>query len=70
MKEGDYYIVCDFGGGTGDIVTHLIGTNKNVNEICASNGWKFGSNEINLLYTIIPIVCRIIDMVKYLYFKK
>ena len=49
MKEGDYYIVCDLGGGTGDIVTHLIGANKNVNEICAPNGGKFGSNEINKL---------------------
>ena len=47
MKEGDYYIVCDLGGGTGDIVTHLIGANKNVNEVCSPNGGNFGSNEIN-----------------------
>ena len=50
MKEGDYYIICDLGGGTGDIVTHLIGANKNVNEICSPNGGKFGSNEINKLF--------------------
>ena len=50
MKEGNYYIVCDLGGGTGDIVTHLIGVNKNVNEICPPNGGKFGSNEINKIF--------------------
>jgi len=50
IKEGDYYIICDLGGGTGDIVTHLIKANKNVNEICAPNGGKFGSNEINKLF--------------------
>ena len=50
IKEGEYYIICDLGGGTGDIVTHLIKANKNVNEICAPNGGKFGSNEINKLF--------------------
>ena len=49
MKEGEYYIICDLGGGTGDIVTHLIGVNKNVNEISPPNGGKLGSNEINKL---------------------
>jgi len=50
MKVGDYYIICDLGGGTGDIVTHLIGVNKNINEICPPNGGKLGSNEINKLF--------------------
>ena len=60
MKEGDYYIVCDLGGGTGDIVTHLIGANKNVNEICAPNGGKFGSNEINK-YLFDDVIFKIFD---------
>jgi hypothetical protein len=30
IKQGNYYIICDLGGGTGDIVTHLIGVNKNM----------------------------------------
>ena len=60
MKEGDYYIVCDLGGGTGDIVTHLIGANKNVNEICAPNGGKFGSNEINK-YLFEEVIFKIFD---------
>ena len=50
MKEGDYYIICDLGGGTGDIITHLIGVNKNLKEIYTPNGGKFGSNEINKLF--------------------
>jgi len=49
LKKGNYYIICDLGGGTGDIVTHLIGVNKNVNEICPPDGGKYGSNEINKL---------------------
>ena len=64
MKEGDYYIVCDLGGGTGDIVTHLIGVNKNVNEICPPNGGKFGSNEINKLF-FEDIIFKIFDCKDY-----
>ena len=64
MKEGDYYIVCDLGGGTGDIVTHLIGANKNVNEICPPNGGKFGSNEINKLF-FEDIIFKIFDCKDY-----
>ena len=60
MKEGDYYIICDLGGGTGDIVTHLIGANKNVNEICTPNGGNFGSNEINK-YLFEEIIFKIFD---------
>jgi len=60
MKEGDYYIVCDLGGGTGDIVTHLIGVNKSLNEICPPNGGKFGSNEINKLF-FEDIIFKIFD---------
>ena len=33
FKEGEYYIVCDLGGGTGDIVAHLVGSNNKLNEI-------------------------------------
>ena len=50
IKQGNYYIICDLGGGTDDIVTHLIGVNKNMSEICPPNGGKFGSNEINKLF--------------------
>ena len=64
MKEGDYYIVCDLGGGTGDIVTHLIGVNKNVNEISPPNGGKFGSNEINKLF-FENIISKIFDCKDY-----
>ena len=47
FKEGDYYIVCDLGGGTGDIVAHLVGSNNNLNEISFSCGGNYGSNEID-----------------------
>ena len=69
MKEGNYYIVCDLGGGTGDIVTHLIGVNRNVNEICPPNGGKFGSNEINKLF-FKDIVFKIFDCKDYNTFYK
>ena len=45
--KGEYYIVCDLGGGTGDIVAHLVGNNNNLNEISPSCGGNFGSNEID-----------------------
>ena len=47
FKTGEYYIVCDLGGGTGDIVAHLVGSNNNLNEIHPSCGGNFGSNEID-----------------------
>ena len=47
FKTGEYYIVCDLGGGTGDIVAHLVGSNNNLNEISPSCGGNFGSNEID-----------------------
>ena len=47
FQIGDYYIICDLGGGTGDIVAHLIGSNSNLNEIYPSCGGNFGSNEID-----------------------
>ena len=47
FKSGEYYIVCDLGGGTGDIVAHLVGSNNNLNEIHPSCGGNFGSNEID-----------------------
>ena len=47
FKKGEYYIVCDLGGGTGDIVAHLIGSNNTLNEIFPSCGGNFGSNEID-----------------------
>ena len=70
LKEGNYYIVCDLGGGTGDIVTHLIGVNKNVNEICPPNGGNLGSNEINKLF-FEEIVFKIFDCKDFnTYYKK
>jgi hypothetical protein len=47
FKEGEYYIVCDLGGGTGDIVAHLVGSNNYINEIYPSCGGNYGSNEID-----------------------
>ena len=47
IQDGDYYIVCDLGGGTGDIVTHKIGNNKKVKEVESACGGDYGSNEIN-----------------------
>lgn len=47
FQNGEYYIVCDLGGGTGDIVAHLVGTNNHLNEIHPSCGGNFGSNEID-----------------------
>ena len=47
FNKGEYYIVCDLGGGTGDIVAHLVGYNNSLNEINPSSGGNFGSNEID-----------------------
>jgi len=70
MKKGDCYIVCDLGGGTGDIVTHLIGVNKNLNEISQPNGGQLGSNEINKFF-LEEIVFKIFDCKDFnTYYKK
>ena len=47
FKKGEYYIICDLGGGTGDIAAHLVGYNNSLNEISPSCGGNFGSNEID-----------------------
>jgi len=47
FNKDEYYIVCDLGGGTGDIVAHLVGYNNSLNEISPSCGGNFGSNEID-----------------------
>ena len=47
LKEGNYYIICDLGGGTGDIVTHKVGSNQTLEEIKVSCGGDYGSNEID-----------------------
>ena len=47
LMKGKYYIICDLGGGTGDIVTHLVGSNKKLKEISPSCGGAYGSNEID-----------------------
>ena len=49
LKIGNCYIICDLGGGTGDIVTHVIGENKNLKEIYPASGGDYGSNEIDKL---------------------
>ena len=46
FQKGEYYIICDLGGGTGDIVAHLVGSNDSLNEIHPACGGDFGSNEI------------------------
>ena len=58
LKEGKYYIICDLGGGTGDIVAHKIGCNNNLEELISASGGNYGSNEIDkqifndIIYTI------------------
>ena len=47
MLEGNVYIVCDLGGGTGDIVAHYVKGNNNLDEISIPCGGPFGSNEID-----------------------
>ena len=47
FKEGEYYIICDLGGGTGDIVAHFVGSNENLSEIHPACGGIYGSNEID-----------------------
>ena len=47
LKEGKYYIICDLGGGTGDIVAHKVGDNNNLEELISASGGNYGSNEID-----------------------
>ena len=47
LEKNKYYIICDLGGGTGDIVTHLIGSDKHLEELNPSCGGNYGSNEID-----------------------
>lgn len=47
LKEGNYYIICDLGGGTGDIVAHKVGDNNNLEELISASGGNYGSNEID-----------------------
>ena len=47
LEKGKYYIICDLGGGTGDIVAHLVGNNQRLDEIHCACGGDYGSNEID-----------------------
>ena len=47
LSPGKSYIVCDLGGGTGDIVTHHISENGKITEKCAPKGGPYGSDEID-----------------------
>ena len=47
IKKGEYYIICDLGRGTGDIVTHLVGSNITLKEIEPSCGGNYGANEMD-----------------------
>ena len=47
LEKGKYYIICDLGGGTGDIVAHLVGNNQRLDEIYCACGGDYGSNEID-----------------------
>ena len=60
LKKGKCYIICDLGGGTGDIVAHLVGENYILNEITPASGGKYGSEEINKLF-FEDIVYKIFD---------
>ena len=58
LKEGNYYIICDLGGGTGDIVSHKVGSKQTLEEIHVACGGDYGSNQIdkkifeNFIYNI------------------
>jgi molecular chaperone DnaK (HSP70) len=47
LKKGECYIICDLGGGTGDIVAYLIGENYSLKEIYPASGGDYGSDKIN-----------------------
>ena len=47
IKPGKSYIICDLGGGTGDIVTHYKKENDCINEKYYPIGGPYGSDEID-----------------------
>ena len=47
FKPGHSYIICDLGGGTGDIVTHCLDFDGNIIEKYPPIGGKYGSDEID-----------------------
>lgn len=47
LENGKSYILCDLGGGTGDIVTHKKENNGKIKEISPPEGGNFGSDEID-----------------------
>ena len=49
-KEGSYYIICDLGEETSNIMTYLFGFKENANEINETFDIQFGSNEINKIF--------------------
>ena len=60
LKQGSCYIICDLGGGTGDIVAHLIGENYSLKEIYPASGGDYGSNIINKRF-LEDIIYQIFD---------
>jgi len=47
IEPGKTFIICDLGGGTGDIVTHSKKEKDEIKEKYQANGGNFGSNEID-----------------------
>ena len=47
IKPGKIYIICDLGGGTGDIVTHEKSLFDNIYEKYPPIGGNYGSDEID-----------------------
>ena len=47
INDGYSYIICDLGGGTGDIVTHKKEENNKINEIYRPIGGNYGAEEID-----------------------
>ena len=47
LSPGKSYIVCDLGGGTGDIATHHISEDGKIIEKCVPKGGPYGSDEID-----------------------
>jgi len=73
FQAGNKYIVCDLGGGTGDIVVHSIENDNNLNEILPAFGGDYGSNKIDSLIfeEIINVVfnCKNFEDYKKIYYE-
>lgn len=61
IKAGKTFIICDLGGGTGDIVTHTKNNENKINEKYPPIGGNYGSNEIDKMI-FDRIIAKIFDV--------